>query len=41
MDTNNFIKKVGVGEREGRVYSKLVAQKNYHMSHGKYKLALN
>lgn len=34
MDTNNIPGKVGVGEREGRIYSKLVEQRNYHMGHG-------
>jgi O-phospho-L-seryl-tRNASec:L-selenocysteinyl-tRNA synthase len=34
MDTNNFPKKVGVGERESRIYSNLVAQRNFNMGHG-------
>ena len=34
MDTNNFEGKIGVGEREGRVFSSLVAKRHYYMSHG-------
>jgi len=34
MDTNNFINKVGVGERESRIYSNMVAERHYHMGHG-------
>lgn len=34
MDTNNFINKVGVGERESRIYSNLVEKRNYFMGHG-------
>ncbi|CAN0082350.1 unnamed protein product, partial [Discosporangium mesarthrocarpum] len=34
MDSNNFVDNVGVGEREGRVYSKLVSRRNYRLSHG-------
>ena len=34
MDTNNFVKKVGVGEREGRVFSQIVSQRHYGLSHG-------
>ena len=34
MDSNNFLGNVGVGEREGRVYSTMVAQRHYRMSHG-------
>jgi O-phospho-L-seryl-tRNASec:L-selenocysteinyl-tRNA synthase len=34
MDTNNCPGKVGAGEREGRVFSSLVARRNHHMSHG-------
>jgi O-phospho-L-seryl-tRNASec:L-selenocysteinyl-tRNA synthase len=34
MDSNNFLGNVGVGEREGRVFSSLVAQRHYRMSHG-------
>lgn len=34
MDTNNFIDKVGVGERESRIYSGLVEKRNYYMGHG-------
>ncbi|CDW58126.1 SLA LP auto ag domain containing protein [Trichuris trichiura] len=29
MDSNNFVGNMGVGEREGRVYSNLVAQRHY------------
>lgn len=34
MDTNNFLKKTGVGERESRIFSSLVAKRNYNMGHG-------
>lgn len=34
MDSNNFIKNRGVGEREGRIASDLVARRNFHFSHG-------
>lgn len=34
MDSNNFQGNVGAGEREGRVYSRLVQQRNYHLAHG-------
>jgi len=33
-DTNNFVGKVGAGEREGRVFSSLVSQRHYNLSHG-------
>ena len=35
MDTNNFPEKVGIGEREGRIYSRIVADKNFNLGHGK------
>lgn len=34
MDTNNFVNKVGVGERESRIFSALVQKRNYYMGHG-------
>lgn len=34
MDSNNFEQNCGLGEREGRVFSSLVARRNYHFSHG-------
>ncbi len=34
MDTNNFQKKVGVGERESRIFSEIVKSKNFNMGHG-------
>ncbi|CAM9343307.1 unnamed protein product, partial [Phaeothamnion confervicola] len=34
MDSNNSIENVGVGEREGRVYSQLVARRCYRLAHG-------
>lgn len=34
MDSNNFPSNCGVGEREGRIYSGLVARRHWHMSHG-------
>ena len=34
MDSNNFPANAGVGEREGRVYSSLVARRHYGLGHG-------
>ncbi|RNA21717.1 O-phosphoseryl-tRNA(Sec) selenium transferase [Brachionus plicatilis] len=34
LDSNNFPDNCGLGEREGRIFSKLVSRKNYHFSHG-------
>lgn len=34
MDSNNFLDNVGVGEREARVASSLVAKRHYRMAHG-------
>jgi len=34
MDSNNFMSNVGVGEREGRVYSDMVLRRHHRMSHG-------
>mmetsp|Transcript_7460 Transcript_7460/g.10993 ORF Transcript_7460/g.10993 Transcript_7460/m.10993 type:complete len:423 (+) Transcript_7460:126-1394(+) len=34
MDSNNLGARAGVGEREGRVYSHLVARRNFYLSHG-------
>eukprot|EP00741_Cyanophora_paradoxa_P001651 tig00000498_g1602.t1 len=34
MDSNNFVDNVGVGEREARVYSGIVARRHYRMAHG-------
>jgi O-phospho-L-seryl-tRNASec:L-selenocysteinyl-tRNA synthase len=34
MDSNNFPTNIGVGEREGRVYSPLVQKRNYFFTHG-------
>jgi O-phospho-L-seryl-tRNASec:L-selenocysteinyl-tRNA synthase len=34
MDSNNFLGSVGAGEREGRVYSRLVHARHYGLSHG-------
>ena len=34
MDSNNFPGNVGVGEREARIYSKLVASRNFGLGHG-------
>lgn len=33
-DSNNFLDNVGVGEREARVYSQLVARRHYRFAHG-------
>jgi O-phospho-L-seryl-tRNASec:L-selenocysteinyl-tRNA synthase len=34
MDSNNFIDNVGLGEREARVASELVARRHYRLAHG-------
>ncbi|CAI8033170.1 O-phosphoseryl-tRNA(Sec) selenium transferase [Geodia barretti] len=34
MDSNNFPENVGVGEREGRVFSELVARRHFRLAHG-------
>lgn len=34
LDSNNFYSNVGVGEREGRVFSDIVAARHYNLSHG-------
>ena len=34
MDSNNFLGNCGVGEREGRIYSPMVARRHYNFSHG-------
>lgn len=34
MDSNNFPGNVGLGEREGRVYSSLVARRHFGLAHG-------
>ena len=34
MDSNNYAGNCGVGEREGRIYSKMVREKNYGLGHG-------
>ena len=34
MDSNNYSKVCGLGEREGRLFSSLVSRRNYHFSHG-------
>ena len=34
MDSNNFPQNCGAGEREGRVYSGMVARRCWGMSHG-------
>ena len=34
MDSNNYMGNSGVGEREGRIYSSIVKQKNFNLGHG-------
>lgn len=34
MDSNNFVDNVGVGEREARVASGLVARRHFRLTHG-------
>ena len=34
MDSNNFESNCGVGEREGRIYSRMVSERHFSLSHG-------
>lgn len=34
MDSNNFEGKVGVGEREARIFSRMVEERHFFMGHG-------
>jgi O-phospho-L-seryl-tRNASec:L-selenocysteinyl-tRNA synthase len=34
MDSNNFPGNVGLGEREGRIYSRLISKRHFALSHG-------
>lgn len=34
MDSNNFEGKVGVGERESRIFSRIVEERHFFMGHG-------
>jgi len=34
MDSNNFADNAGVGEREGRIFSTIVREKNLSLGHG-------
>ena len=34
MDSNNFLDNVGVGEREARVFSPIVARRHWNLAHG-------
>lgn len=34
MDSNNFGDNCGLGEREGRIFSSIVARRNFHFAHG-------
>ena len=34
MDSNNFDSNVGVGEREGRIYSSIVSRRSFNLAHG-------
>lgn len=34
MDSNNFDGKVGVGEREARIFSNIVSERHFYMGHG-------
>jgi len=34
MDSNNYVDNAGIGEREGRVFSKLVKVRNNNFAHG-------
>ena len=34
MDSNNYKGNTGVGEREGRIFSRIVREKNFNLGHG-------
>jgi O-phospho-L-seryl-tRNASec:L-selenocysteinyl-tRNA synthase len=34
MDSNNGVNHIGIGEREGRVFSNIVSRRNYSLIHG-------
>jgi O-phospho-L-seryl-tRNASec:L-selenocysteinyl-tRNA synthase len=34
MDSNNYQDRAGIGEREGRIFSEMVAQRNFNLGHG-------
>ena len=34
MDSNNYQGNTGVGEREGRIFSSIVSEKNFALGHG-------
>ena len=34
MDSNNGMSHIGIGEREGRVFSQIVKKRNFNMIHG-------
>jgi O-phospho-L-seryl-tRNASec:L-selenocysteinyl-tRNA synthase len=34
MDSNNGLNHIGIGEREGRVYSNIVKKRNFNLVHG-------
>ena len=34
MDSNNFVGNIGAGEREGRIFSKIVQERNFGLGHG-------
>ena len=34
MDTNNFPNKLGVGERESRIFSPIISERHFYMGHG-------
>jgi O-phospho-L-seryl-tRNASec:L-selenocysteinyl-tRNA synthase len=34
MDSNNGINHIGIGEREGRVFSNIVKKRNFNLVHG-------
>ena len=34
MDSNNFSKNIGLGEREGRIFSNIVSRRHFYLSHG-------
>jgi len=34
MDSNNYPNKIGAGERESRLYSKIIEKRHFYMGHG-------
>jgi O-phospho-L-seryl-tRNASec:L-selenocysteinyl-tRNA synthase len=40
MDSNNGVSHIGIGEREGRIFSNLVKKRNFGLVHGMGRLII-